>query len=885
VRLHLASLVEEFRRHAAETAVVAHRGNRRYATTYGELAELAGRSAAELCRRGMVPGDRVVLWGENSAEWLGVFFGCMLRGVIAVPLDAAGSTEFANRIVKDVSPKLVVGDRGLLACIEIDVPRLFLSEVNTQLPAVPMFAVSDAVNGETPFQIIFTSGTTSEPKGIVLTHRNAVASLQPIEAEITKYLKYERWVHPLRFLHTLPLSHVFGQFMGMWTPSLLAAEVHFGEQLEPSRMTELIHRERISVLVTVPRVLHLLRSHLLTRYDCLAQDLERAKDLSVWKRWWRFRQVHRALGWKFWAAIVGGATLPADLENFWNRLGFALIQGYGMTETTALVTLNHPFRIGHGTIGKALPGREVRISDDGEILVRGDMLAAATWQGGTLRPRGGEWLATGDLAAKDESGELRFLGRKSEVIVTGAGMNVHPADLEEAMANLPGVRGCVAVPCETMSGPEPVAVVLFSGSDSDLNVLVGQANRGLAEYQHIRRALRWPHLQFPYTSTGKLLRREVAEWACGALSSSRQDRTAGGAAGADVLLNMIAEITGESIVGGNERLRLSEDLHLDSLGRVQLQSVLEQQLGLELEDDAIVGAETLGDLRALLDRKEGIGLALQAADVAAKVIPASVSPAEAMAAVSPLEIAPSKERGTSELSFPRWPWGWPIRAVRIAFVELVMRPLIWLLAAPRVVRETAELPLGPVLVIANHVTAYDGALVLYALPARLRQGVAIAMSAEVLLDLRRGRNQQSTLRNLLAPAGYWLVTALFNVFPLPRRRGFRKSFAHAGEAMDRGYSVMIFPEGTRSSDGMMHPFRPGIGMLAQQSRVPVVPVALVVLSEMRTGKTRWFRSGRLEVHVGEALAIEEGAEPTQLTERLEESVRRLRSEASHRAGE
>ena len=113
--------------------------------------------------------------------------------------------------------------------------------------------------------------------------------------------------------------------------------------------------------------------------------------------------------------------MPADLEDFWNRLGFALVQGYGMTKTTALVTLNHPFRIGHGTIGKALSGREVRISDDGEILVRGDMLAAATWQGGTLRPRGGEWLATGDLAAKDESGELRFLGRRGEVIVTVRG--------------------------------------------------------------------------------------------------------------------------------------------------------------------------------------------------------------------------------------------------------------------------------------------------------------------------------------------------------------------------------------------------------------------------------------------------------------------------------
>ena len=492
-------------------------------------------------------GDRVVLWGENSAEWIGVFFGCLLRGVIAVPLDAAGSSEFANRVVTDVSPKLIVGDRGLLASLESDVPRLLFSEVNAQLPAKPMFAVSDAVNGQTPFQIIFTSGTTAEPKGIVLTHRNVLASLQPIEDEIAKYLKYERWVHPLRFLHSVPLSHVFGQFMGLWTPPLLAAEVHFSEQLEPSRMTELIRRERISVLVAVPRVLHLLRTHLLARYGSLARDLERAKDLSAWKRWWRFRQVHRALGWKFWAVISGGATLPADLEDFWNRLGFALIQGYGMTETTALVTLNHPFRIGHGTIGKALPGREVRISDEGEILVRGDMLAAATWQGGTMRPRQGEWLATGDLAAKDESGELRFLGRKGEVIVTGAGMNVHPADLEEAMTKQPGVRGCVVVPCETMGGPEPVAVVLFSGSDDELQAMVGQANRGLAEYQQIRRVLRWPDLQFPYTSTGKLLRRKVAEWACATLLSRQQGASSGAVPGGDVLLKMIAEITGESL--------------------------------------------------------------------------------------------------------------------------------------------------------------------------------------------------------------------------------------------------------------------------------------------------------------------------------------------------
>jgi long-chain acyl-CoA synthetase len=869
VRPHLASLIEEFRKHAEETAVVDHRGNRRYRSTYGELAELAGRFAAELERRSIAAGDRVVLWGENSAEWIGIFFGCLSRGVIVVPLDAAGSVEFARRVVKDVSPKLIVGDRELLGTLENAEPQLLLSEVKAELPVEPMFLISNAVGEHSPFQIVFTSGTTSEPKGIVHTHRNVLASLQPIEDEIAKYRKYARWVHPLRFLHSLPLSHVFGQFMGLWVPTLLAAEVHFGGQLEPSRMTEVIRRERISVLVAVPRVLQLLRMHLLARFDWLAGELEGSKQLSIWTRWWRFRRVHRALGWKFWAVISGGASLPAELEGFWNGIGFALIQGYGMTETAALVTLNHPFRIGRGTIGKALPGREVVLSDEGEILVRGEMLAGATWQNGAMRPREGEWLATGDLAVANESGELRFAGRKGDVIVTAAGMNVHPADLEEAMTKQPGVRGCVVVPCEIKGGMEPVAAVLYSGSDADLQAAVAAANRALAEYQQMRRVLRWPEGQFPYTSTGKLLRRKVADWACETISAGKRTGGVVSVTGRDSLLDMIAEVTSEPVRGDADGQRLSEDLRLDSLGRVQLQSILERRLGIEVDDDAIAGVETLGELRKIVNAEAGVGSVSQVGD--AFDTSASV---EEKASVS----LPQMEGGptASENIYPRWPWSWPVRAIRIAFVELVMRPLIWILGAPHVVRETEELPKGPVLVIANHVTAYDGALVLYALPGRLRRRMAIAMSGEMLQDFRQGRNQENRLMNLLAPAAYWLVVTLFNVFPLPRRRGFRRSFAHAGEAMDRGDSVMIFPEGTRSRDGKMQPFRDGIGLLAQESGVPVLPVALIGLGEMRSRSVRWFRSGRLQVRVGKAIPVDEGAEAGELRARFEDSVRRLK---------
>ena len=746
-----------------------------------------------------------------------------------------------------------------------------LRGIAQRLPAEPLFAVSDAVNRETPFQIVFTSGTTAEPRGVVHTHRNVLVSLQSIENEIDRYLKYERVFHPLRFLHSIPLSHVFGQFMGLWCPALLAAEVHFAEQPEPARMTELVRRERISVLIAVPRMLHLLRAHLLTRFPTLAAELDASAGLSIWRRWWVFRRVHSALGWKFWAVISGGATLPADLEAFWSRLGFVLIQGYGMTETAALVTLNHPFHIARGTIGRPLPGREVKITDDGEILVRGEMLSGATWQGGRMHAREGEWLATGDLAEKNAAGDLKFLGRKGDVIVTGAGMNIHPGDLEAALAAQAGVRGAVVVACEMAGGAEPVAVVLFSGGEEELRRAVAEANRRLAEVQQIRRVLRWPEIEFPYTSTGKLVRREVARWACETLAGGRQSAAGGAAEDRDELLELIAEVTGEAIAVDERRdsaavsqMRLSEDLRLDSLGRVQLQSALEQRFGVELEDDAVSKLEDVAELRALVEQQ------LEPA-VSRLAGPASTSAtSEAQMTTDTLQAA------TAEHSYPRWPWSWAMQAGRGAFIELAMRPVVWLLGAPRVVREAAELPEAPVLVIANHVTAYDGALVLYALPAKLRRRVAVAMSGEMLMDMRHARNQPNAVANLFGPVTYWLLTALFNVFPLPRARGFRRSFAHAGEAMDRGYSVLIFPEGTRSRDGRLHAFRPGIGLLAAESRVPIVPVALVGLGEIRASAERWFRSGKIEVRIGRAIAAaEEESDPAQLTARLEEAVRGL----------
>jgi len=846
MRPHLATLVDDFRKHGKDVAIVSYRGNRRFASSYAELASLSDRFAAALMERQIHAGDRVVIWGQNGVEWVAAFFGCVVLGVICVPLDAAGSLDFAQRVISETTPRLAVGDAELLRQIRDIVSTIAFEELATVLPQNPaQVPVDPSVNLSSPLQILFTSGTTAEPKGIVHTHRNVLASMAPIENEIQKYLKYERLVHPLRFLHTLPLSHVFGQFMGLWIPPLVGAEVHFESRLQAQRLMETTKSERISLLAAVPRVLALLRELLVAEHPELNAEIEAARGEKAWKRWWRFRRVHRDFGYKFWAFVCGGASLPEDLETFWNTLGFVLVQGYGMTETSALITLNHPFKVGKGTIGKVLPGRDVEIRDDGEIVVRGDMVSTLTWRNGAMQESDSPWLATGDLARKDEEGQLHFLGRKSQVIVTPAGLNVHAEDVEAALNAQPGVEASAVVPLLTAAGTEPAAVLLFRGSHDEAQQAVIAANAKLAEFQRVLQWRIWPALDLPRTSTGKILRRKVAEWI-----NAQQTNGHTGGFSSDPLLALILSITGASAANTGDQSRLQEDLQLDSLGRVQLQAELEEKLGLTLSDATLEQSLTLGELRHVLGLDSAnanvvaLGTSSAAADVRHDV-------------------------------YPHWTWSRPSQAIRVVFIECILRPLVWLLAAPSVQRETAFDADKPLLLIANHATIYDVPLVLYALPGRIRRHVAVAMAADILGNWKNLLNQGPWILNLLGPLTRPLVIGLFNVFSLPRSAGFRRSFRHAGDALDHGYNVLVFPEGHFSDDGILQPFRPGIGLLVGESKTRVLPIALAGIGPMKTGRERWFRSGKLKVVVGSPMSFNPESNPEEVTARLHDEMARL----------
>lgn len=787
-RTNLASLVDDYAQNGSDIAVVATRGLRRQVTTYAGLAKLSRRFAAELVSRGIAKGDRVLICGENSAEWIAAFFGCILRGVLPVPLDVASSPAFFQRVIQDVSPKLVLRDSDLAA---------LSGSITTNEEGVV-----DGLTSEDPVQIIFTSGTTSEPKGVVHTHGNVLASLTPIENEIGKYIKYERIFHPLRFLHTLPLSHVFGQFMGLWIPPLLSAEVHFESRLVASEMAGRIRQERISVLACVPRVLELLEQHTLQRLPDLAAQVEAAAGISILNRWWRFRRVHKLFGYKFWACVCGGASLPARLEQFWGRLGFLVVQGYGMTETTALVSLNHPFRAARGTIGQVLPGREVRLSAEGEVLVRGATISNATWRGGEIQKNSSDWLATGDLAEFDEKGNLRFRGRKKDVIVTASGLNIYPEDLEAVLIEQPGVKVAAVIENDSAGGPEALAVLVIEPG-TNAGVAVVDANRKLAEFQQIRRWTVWPEPDLPRTPTGKVLKREI-----------------------------VAKLRSANLEGDSD-----QQLSLDSLGRVELQAQLEQQYGITLDDAALQQVKSMADAQKLV-ASAGAG----------------------------------STSGVSPHIYPRWPWNPLVHLVRSVFLEFVALPLTYILAKPRISSAVHEWPNGPVLIVANHITSYDVPFILCGLPSHIRRNIAVAMSAEMLLDYRRGRNQGHWFLNLAAPIAYVLITALYNVFPLPKTSGFRRSFQHAGESVDKGYSVIVFPEGHRSDDGKPQRFLGGAGILWKELGTPAVAVRLEGLGEIKARRARWFRTGEIRVFVVGILPAQADKGPEELTAILHDAV-------------
>ena len=837
-RRSVVEYLENFLRRGRECAYIQRRGYRSVRWSYRQVAETAFQFARDLEERGTSKGERVLLWGPNSAEWVAAFFGCALRGVIVVPIDDAGTADFAQRVYRKVGGRLLICSREHAQSF---FPLVILEDLQETLSgySIEPYGAAGIVATDT-LEIVFTSGTTAEPKGVVISHANVLGNIAPLENEIRRYLKYERLVHPIRFLNLLPLSHVFGQFLGIFLPQLIGGTVIFQDALNPAEVIRTVRRERISVLVAVPRMLQSLK-------EKIERDLEDDGELEPFRRrfqgaekkhflrrWWIFRRVHRRFGWKFWAFVSGGAALDRVTEEFWGRLGYAVIQGYGLTETTSIISLNHPFRLSKGSIGKVLAGREVKLAADGEILVRGSGVAGGYWTGQEPQPIVGEqgWYGTGDIGELDAEGNLYFKGRKKEVIVTPAGMKVYAEDLEAALRRQPEVKDCIVVALPQDGNAEACAVVILRAGAADPEPVVRRANEALAEYQRMRHWLVWPEEDFPRTSTQKPRRNVIQQ----AVESGLQAMPAAGDSSRP-LAELIMRIKGGAAGDVRPEANLESDLNLSSLDRVELLGALEDRYQVDLSEAGFAAVKTVGDLERMLHGK-----------------------------------APSRMK----YHYPAWVQRWPTTWNRLVVHYLLLRPAIFLLGWPRVEgQENLRGVQGPVLVICNHIDDVDVGFVLTALPARLRHRLATATGGEALESLRTPPSGRSLPGRVYDRVKWFLGVSLLNLFPLPREAGFRESFAYAGESVDRGYSILVFPEGRHTTDGKMRPFRAGIGLLANNLAIPIVPMRIRGLFEVKQTGKRFAPPFKIQVRIGAPVRFPQDSDPEWIARELEKLVEQL----------
>lgn len=800
---------------------------------YRDLARIVPRAATVLREAGVGEGDRVVIWAVNRPEWGIGLLACAHIGAVAVPLDVRHPVEFGAKIVGQTDAKAV------LACRQTDdvarglgLPVIWVETlVDRARRAEPSPAAS--VTPDTLAEIVFTSGTTGEPKGAMLSHGNLMATA----TSMTSVLAFGVGD---RLLSVLPLSHLYEQVLGFLGPLVTGASIVYPVSRQPAVLLRTFRDFRVSVLLIVPQGLRLLDAAIERRVDQSGRRAVFERLHAIARRAPKpvrrllFRTVLAEFGGRLHTVGVGASALDVDLGRRWTEMGIDVLQGYGATEMGPVVSFTRPERNVLGTVGEPIPGVEVRIADDGEILARGPGRFAGYWQNAeataaVIDSEG--WYHTGDLGAVTPDGMLTFRGRKKDMLALPDGQKVYAEDVEAILRDDPRVKDAAVVGWPLGSGLRVHAVLLLV-DPATAAAVVATANGRLAPHQQIRGSTVWPDDDLPRTHTLKVRKPDIlarlgqlehpasapVPAAASKLSADPLD------ANVDPVAVIVAGLAGVPAASIELTARLSSDLELDSLQRVELLGIIEEETGVFVDDESLLPETTVGELIAIVDAARGA------------------------------------KRGVGAW---RWPLSPAVRATGIAFQVLLMSPFVHLFYRVRTSGvDQLDPGDGPYLLTPNHCLHLDNAIILAHLPIGIRWKLSIAAAADTIYENR--------LRGVAA-------SVIANAFPLQREGGVRKSLELLGSRMDRGYNVLIYPEGKLTVGGPLQPFRSGAGLIAVEGGSPIVPVKLRI-NRMSVIDTRRLPSpvrGDVELVVGEPIWFDSTMDHATATTRLERALAEL----------
>ena len=818
-------LKESSERHGDSTALTITPGFRQQRWSYERLWDFSGSVAAFLARRGLEKGDRAIIWSVNRPEWVAAFFGCMRAGVVAVPLDVRTAPDFVERVVEHTAPKLAFVSRqtpdvGALGAV----PVALLDDLEELVESADPSAGCPDVTADDLAEVMFTSGTTGDPKGVMLTHGNILSNVLAAVAAVP--------IKPSdRLFSLLPLSHMLEQTGGLLAPLSGGAGVVYPVSRQPTVIFKTLRANRVTKIVLVPQALQLFMNGIDREVSARGKDRQWrllqtvASKLPMSMRRLLFRPVHRQMGGRIRFFMSGGAYLDPELQKKWGTLGIRVMQGYGTTEASPVITTNSLDRQRLGSVGRVLAGQEVRIAEDGEVLTRGPNVTPGYWQNEAASKAAFEdgWYKTGDLGFLDDDGFLFLKGRKKNLIVLANGQNVYPEDIETALGRQPGVREAVVVGMPSGESSIEIHAALLLEEEADADDIVRAANAALADHQRVQGFTVWPEDDFPRTHTLKVKKQLVLDHLLRERDGDRDEPAAPPAARAapvnDVhrIAATLSEMPADQV---GDDSTLADDLGLDSLGRVELLSAIEQELGAYVDDDRVGPETTLAELTAMV--REG----------------AQVQP----------------------MRFPKWGRAWWCRPLRAALQYAFIFTTLHLFYRIRVYGKGNLAGLqGPLLFASNHNVKLDSAVTLMALPSGWRWRISPAAAADDIFGPRL-----KGMANVL----------LGNAFPFAREGSIRASLEHLGRLLDMGWSVLIYPEGGRYPEGM-NPFKSGAGLIAVESRTPVVPIRVKLHKAAIFDRGPLLSRGKIDVHFGEPIVFPRGADYLEATARLESAVKEL----------
>ena len=825
-------------------AFIIKPGFRTRTWTYRDLEDIVPRTARYLSESGIQKGDRVITFGVNRPEYGIAMLAALRVGAVLVPLDVNSSAEFVQKIATLTRASAAVVSQQTRPRAEGLGLTLFDMEQLPDRARLKEPLPKADVGPDDLAEVVFTSGTTGDPKGSMLTHRNiltnsiAATQIFPIGPQ-------------QRLLSFIPLSHMFEQMAGFWCLMLAGASVVYPTSRQPSVVRRTFRERKVSMILITPAAVRSLfiaierRAQQEGKGELFARLRRIARKLPMALRRLLFFTVHSQFGGRFRYIVSGGAALDPALGEAWRELGVDVLQGYGLTETSPALTFNRLDRNRLGSVGVPLPGVRVKITDEGEVIANGPNIFRGYWENEEATRAAIDkdgWFHTGDLGKFDADGFLWLHGRKKDMIALPDGLKVYPEDIENILAADPRLQE-IATPqrpvLATVVGLERPgetlqvhAVFLEPKDRATVEQIVRDANAKLSSSQQIRGWTIWQDPEFPTTPTQKVKKREIVERLL-ATDRGGAGPAAPGAGSArelsevERIVMQVANVPAERV---HAEAQLSQDIGLDSLGRVDLLGVIEEELGTYIDDAAVLPNATVGDLERMV---------AAARDT-------------------------RKETGI---------FGWPlhplVRSFGILLQETLLYPLVHLFYHVKVtgLEKLRGLP-GPVLFTPNHCLHWDNGIIIMAIPLTWRWRLAVAAAADDVF----GNKLNGAFSAILA-----------NAFPLAREGAIRRSLELLGARLDRRFSVLIYPEGKLTIGGPTQPFKSGAGLIAVEGASPVVPMKLKInrVSILDHLDRKWDRQrangwrGDVEVVFGDPIYFPVGTNATDATAKLQAAVAAL----------